>query len=433
MSMVRDGELRMRTSGLHDFRNHVGLMSVMALVGLDLSAQEAVITALKPDGRLDYRQPFARASLTVETNLTLGRADWLPMKHLLTTDQTGTVTLPIGSASATFYRLLVADTADVPAGMALVPQGAFLMGDPYLEGFPNARPAHVVRVSSFYIDRFEVTNEQARQVFQWAFDRELVGANQSVVTNREGDVRVLIQLEGNDHGIPFTHLRFREGTFSVADGREHHPVSGVTWYGAQAFCNYRSDMEGLTRCITFTNRVNIWLSAWECDFAASGYRLPTEAEWEKAARGGLTAHHFPWESYLGSAGDHLDLGRAHYGAYGSTQPVGYYNGEQVVPGIPEGSDMANGYGLYDMAGNVWEWVWDFYKADWYTLPEASGRDVAGPPGPFMGSQFLQQRVIRGGSVGYLNPIYLTCAGRHSTGWGPDYANWVVGFRCARSK
>lgn len=393
--------------------------------------QTVAITALSRDGNLTYTQPFARASLTIETNVLLGSAPWLPLRHLITSNATDTIALPEAGAGTTFYRVVAADVSAVPPGMALVPAGTFQMGDSYAEGFTNARPIHVVPVGSFMIDCFEITNGELRRVFQWAYDRGLIGADANVVTNTEGDPRVLLKLTGDDHGRPFTHVQFTNGLFQVVSNRHEYPATGVTWYGAQAFCNYRSDIEGLARCITFTNKVNTWLSDWRCDFSARGYRLPTEAEWEKAGRGGLTGHHFPWDSYGGTAAGHINKGMAHYGGANSTQVVGYFNGEQVVSGIANVRDMANGYGLYDMAGNVWEWVWDYYRGDWYTFAAAGAEDVVGPPGPFMDGLFLQSRVIRGGSVGYYDPAYLTCACRHSRGFGPGYANWVVGFRCVR--
>src|SRR4030095_10970928 len=145
------------------------------------------------------------------------------------------------------------------------------------------------------------------------------------------------------------------GTFAVDDGRENHPTVNVRWHGAAAFASFRSEMEGLEPCID--------VATWECDFSKNGYRLPTEAEWEKSARGGLTGNHYPWPSYGGGFASHLDKSKANYGwehDVNHSTLLGYYDGGQTPPGV----DMANGYGMYDMAGNAREWVWDWLDEGW---------------------------------------------------------------------
>jgi len=148
------------------------------------------------------------------------------------------------------------------------------------------------------------------------------------------------------------------------------------------------------------------------NWTAKGYQLPTEAEWEKAARGGLRQM-FPW------AGDHISQKLANY--YGATASYWYdlgpdgYNRVGLPPGgtSPVGSFAANGYGLYDMAGNVFEWCWD-----WYGTPYAGGTD---PRGPASGSR----RVSRGGGWGYVaNSCRSTARGNLS----PEYRGDSFGFR-----
>lgn len=196
--------------------------------------------------------------------------------------------------------------------MVPIPAGQFTMG--VKEGPIDAKPAHSVKVEGFLMDRHEVT----QQIYEG-----VTGKNPS--------------------------------------RRKHpkNPVEQVTWSAAVVFCNARSVQEGLTPCYN-TN-------TWACDFSASGYRLPSEAEWEDACRAGGTNS--------GESGQALNS-------------AAWFAGNSQSQPHPAGQKRPNAWGLYDMTGNVWEWCNDFYAAKYYR--ESPGDN---PRGPGQG----EKRVLRGGA------------------------------------
>ena len=252
-------------------------------------------------------------------------------------------------SASRFIRLLVAARGIRP-DMALIPAGHFDMGDSGDGNWEPAVPVHSVYVSSFLLDRFEVTQAHWVEVGIWGFD----------------------------HG------------YRISSGYglgPRHPVLATTWYDAVKWCNARSEKEGLTP-VYYTDSAHttvyrtgsLDLSADQVNWSADGYRLPTEAEWEKAARGGVSGREFPWGNTAGPgdanyrhSDDPYDLlwERDHDV---ETTPVGFYNGTQSPPG----RDRANGYGLYDMAGNGPEWCWDLFDPSWYQEANASAPDTRGP-------------------------------------------------------
>jgi formylglycine-generating enzyme required for sulfatase activity len=199
------------------------------------------------------------------------------------------------------------------------------------------------------------------------------------------------------------------------------PVAHLNWDDAVKYCNSRSEMEGLTP-IYYTNSAqtqvyrngDLWssLTTDKVKWSANGYRLPTEAEWEKAARGGLDQYNYPWGNSIDSSkcnyklsADPWDLG---YNA-GHPMPNNLYdNCTTPIDYYPNG---VNGYGIWGMAGNVAEWCWDFSDDAWYSNPAASVPDTKGPTSAVSS---YGSREIRGSScddpAGAGNPDHM-CAWR----------------------
>ena len=234
--------------------------------------------------------------------------------------------------------------------MVLLAGGRFMMGD---KDQVDA-PPHEVVVGPFYIDRYLVTQQQYQQV---------TGANPS---------------------------RWKGA---------RNPVEQVRWSDAVRFCNQRSAKENLQPCYDLTT--------WRCNFAANGYRLPTEAEWEFACRGGATTGYFFGET-PGKLSDYAWFDK---NAGGHPHPVG-----QKQP---------NPFGLYDIIGNVWEWCNDFYQVDYYRQAPREN-----PRGPAQG----QTKVVRGGAWRFSAE---NCRSGYRYNENPGYADVcfgydIYGFRCVRN-
>ena len=248
---------------------------------------------------------------------------------------------------------------DTLPDMVLIPSGEFQMGSS--NGGLDEEPVHTVFLDTYYIDRFEVTNAQYKQFVdanpQWRKDQ---------IPREYHDGYYLVDWFGNN----------------FPTGKDDYPVVYVSWYAAMAYAKW------------------------------AGKRLPTEAEWEKAARGGLVGNKYPW-------GNTIDASNANYfdGTDKEITPVGTYH--------------ANKYGIYDMVGNVREWCLDMYDENFYNT---SPRD-----NPISGANSYDEvlknyislkdnRVLRGGS--WLNSAQSSrIANRH---WlSPTDTNPNVGFRCAK--
>ena len=266
--------------------------------------------------------------------------------------------------------------------MILIPAGSFQMGDA-LDGISDA-PVHTVDVSEFHMQNIEVTNDQMASVLQWAYDQGgRISVTTTAVRNLESD-QSLLSLSDRDCRITWDATSQSFGMKVLKASA--YPCIEVSWYGAAAYCNYLSAMEGLTPCYDLTD--------WSCDLDKDGYRLPTEAEWEKAARGDLAGKRFPW-------GDTITHCQANYQSSSAQtydlSPTRGYHPDWAVLGIPytspAGSFPATGEGLYDMIGNVGEWCNDWYSGSYYG--SSPGND---PTGPVTGSR----RIMRGGIWGFTS-------------------------------
>jgi len=299
------------------------------------------------------------------------------------------------------FRVTVDDgTAAGASGMVLVPEGPFLRGDNLKDGDADELPTATLTIDAFYMDEYEVTNEKMRETLQWALDHHppLIAATAESVSNLTGNPQRLLALNEP------AKIGFSGETFHVLQGKDDHPCKGVTWYGAVAYCNYRSEMEGVTPCYD--------LGSWSCDWNADGFRLPTEAEWEKAARGGLTGRRFPW-------GYSISHAHANYNGHSSQFTYDHssgYHPDYSNGTSPVGSFPATGYGLYDMAGNVREWCWDWYLERYYDTSPTTD-----PHGPTNGVL----RVMRGSG---LNNSGKGCRVAERSSATPTFTDAATGFR-----
>jgi formylglycine-generating enzyme required for sulfatase activity len=237
---------------------------------------------------------------------------------------------------------------NIPANMVLVEGGTFQMGSS--NGDTDEKPVHTVTVRSFYMGRTEVTQRE------WA---EIMGNNPS---NFKGD---------------------------------NLPVERVSWLDAIEYCNKLSLKEGLIPAYRGGGNDIV------CDFNATGYRLPTEAEWEYAARGGNK----DYISYEYAGGNSVDA-------------VAWHNGNSGNRTHPVGTKQPNSLGLYDMSGNVWEWCWDWYGNSY------SGGSQTDPTGASMGTS----RVGRGGGWGSTATVVRSA---NRNGDTPSSRGSTLGFRLVR--
>lgn len=321
-----------------------------------------------------------------------------------------------------------------PPGMALIPAGSFTMGSDAAYASPNEAPPHAVTLDAFYIDINAVTNAD--------FEKFVVATNYVTTAERPVDWEEIKKqvppgtpkpppevlqpgslvfratpgpVDMRDmaawwHWVPGANWRHPEGPGSDIKGRENHPVVQVSWEDAAAYAKW------------------------------AGKRLPTEAEWEYAARGSLVRARFPW-------GDNpLPGGRRMANTWTGDFPWRNDTSDGFAGTAPAGSYPANGYGLHDMAGNVWNWCSDIYHGDAFMARSKTPALCANPTGPKPGDvenpitgdpsppsvPGAERRVTKGGSF-LCHPSY--CEGYRPgarRGTPPDTSTSHIGFRCAKS-
>ncbi|MBW2306476.1 MAG: formylglycine-generating enzyme family protein [Deltaproteobacteria bacterium] len=244
--------------------------------------------------------------------------------------------------------------------MVLIPAGEFWMGSPEKEGMEIEHPRHKVYLDAYWIDKYEVTNAQfARFVEETGY-----------VTQAEWAGFGFVMIEHDQRQIPDADWRHPWGPESTIENKMDYPVVQVSWEDAAAYARW------------------------------AGKRLPTEAEWEKAARGP--------EGLKYSFGRFYDRSKARMGSSWDAGPVRV------------GSYSPNGYGVYDTTGNIMEWCADWYLPDYYE--KSPSRNPKGPDKAY-------HRVVRGGSFFYGDPLYTRSAFRGFM--TPSTWNNNLGFRCAR--
>jgi len=277
----------------------------------------------------------------------------------------------------------------MPLELVLIPGGTFQMGDNFNEGYRRELPVHRVTIDSFYMGATEVTNAQYCEFLNSALLKVVNG-----VVYSHSDSSNCYPYCDTSSSSSYSQIAYSSGVFSVRTkgGRNmsNDPMVMVSWYGAKAFCDQY------------------------------GYRLPTEAQWEYAARGGLSSSRFPW-------GDTISHSHANYESstsysYDVSPTRGYHpdwNDGTFPYTAPVGSFAPNGYGLYDMAGNVWERCNDWYSSSYYSSSPSNN-----PTGPSSGTN----HVLRGGNWHLIS--YECRVAYRGISCGPYTRGYGGGFRVA---
>lgn len=368
------------------------------------------IQGLAPSVRTLTWRSVADRTYSVECSTNLATGFTTVMSGVQGQSGRTTVTVPSVDSLQGFWRVttqapetateLPVSTNALPETSGSVTNATFTMGDD-ASGLATEKPAHRVTLTAFVMDCTEVTRADWRTVAVWA----------------------------NTHGYDLPEDPQVEGQTRP----DTHPATPVSWYEAVKWCNARSELAGLTPAYyTDTAGQSVYrtgtvdLVAANVNWAGNGYRLPTEAEWECAARGGIEGAQYPWgdESPDTRANQweywvrELD---AYPGDYPWTTPVGYFDGGQTVGSGHTAPDTANGFGLYDMAGNVMEWCWD-HNDSYRSAADTDPR----------GTDAGDTRAVRGGSW-WNEDVNTRCAFRYFYLPAGDPVYGSIGLRCVRTK
>ncbi|MGK2860375.1 MAG: formylglycine-generating enzyme family protein [Chitinophagaceae bacterium] len=303
-------------------------------------------------------------------------------------------------------------------GMKLIPAAEFLMGGDNDQASKDEYPKHQVQVNSFWMDETEVTNAQfqkfveatgyittAEQKPDWEELKKDVPAGTpkppdsvmvaaSLVFRQSGAPVDLHDFNQWWSWVPGASWKHPQGPASDIKGKENYPVVQVSWFDAMAYCKW------------------------------AGKRLPTEAEWELAARGGLLNNIYPWGN------EHISKGKSKANSWEGEFPYHNEKKDGYTRVAPVMSFAVNGYGLYDMAGNVWEWCSDWYDAGYY---QSSGKNNPAGPGKSFDPEdpYTPKKSLRGGSF-LCNDSY--CSGyrvARRMKSSPDTGLEHTGFRCVK--
>ncbi len=355
----------------------------------------------------------------------------------------GTRTVYFKTRNAIGESAVVSDTVFFAPETVSVAAGTFDMGrtaagDDATNGSTAEDPVHSVALGAYTLGKYPVTNKQYCDVLNWALAQGYLKTNANAAWAGTGD----LYAGGNLQKVlaytdSWCNIQYSGGVFSSKTrvglpgttnySMDTHPVEDVLWYGSAAFCNWLSQMQGLTACY------NMGAVDWPLTVApptAGGYRLPTEAEWERAAAWDGTKH---WvygflsdtnasgtanrcnDYNSGTADNPLGLTEFPY-----TSSVGWFNGVNISPnGTVATVNSPSPVGAYDMSGNVWEWC-----GDWYAAYGAGA--LTNPTGPGTGSG----RVFRGGSCA---ANFYGCRSAFRGYAAPSVTNYnLIGFRLSRS-
>ncbi len=294
---------------------------------------------------------------TVKRHFRMGQGTLQKIETPLSPSESNIVLTPYQEVVPNRTKIILSSS---DPNMVLIPAGEFQIGSNASDAYDDEKPVHTVYVDTFYMDQYEVTNAQYKEFIdanpEWKKGR---------IPEKYHDGNYLKNWNGNNYPI----------------GKENHPVANVSWYGAMAYAQW------------------------------AGKRLPTEAEWEKAARGGLAGQKYPW-------GNSIDFNKANHGRnIGDTTPVGSY--------------PPNSFGLYDMAGNVWEWCLDKHDYEFYQTsprrnPIAGADNVTNIINDFLSID--SSRVLRGGSwIRFARDVEVSDRDNAY----PTSSNGDFGFRCVK--